>query len=129
MIYTMGNIQEVYLVLEVGLGVHRFLIASAEVNFVDWFFDISSEVILECRAHLLLEAELESWVDCQVHAGCQLVLDLFLQLFLHAESYVLVSVIRSKCLMNLVILSVQLIVVCGWVSLALLTDGLPPNLD
>ena len=47
MIYTLGNMQEGYLVLEVGLGVHRFLIASAEVDFVDWFLDIPSEVILE----------------------------------------------------------------------------------
>ena len=113
------------LVLEPGLCVHGFLVSAAEVDLVDGLsaegavkkkeclLNLSLEVILESRSHVLILAELEPGVDGQVHPDGQVVLNPLVHLVLHVRADVLILIGRTQYLMDFAIVPVQLILIGG----------------
>ena len=125
--YSLLALQD--LVLEPGLCVHRLLVSAAEVHLIHGFstgrgaikenkrlLNLTLEVVLEGRFHVLLLAELEARVDGQVHPDRQVVLDPLVHVVLHVSADVLVLVGRDQDLMYFAIVPVQLFLICGGAS-------------
>ena len=82
----------------------------------EYLLNLSLEVVLECRSHVLLLAELEARVDGQVHPDGQVVLNLLVHLVLHVRADVFVLIGRTQDLMDFAIVPVQLILIGGGAS-------------
>ena len=78
--------------------------------------NLTLEVILEGRSHVLLLAELEARVDRQVHPDGQMVLNLLVHKVFYVHADVLVLIGRTQDLMYFAIVPVQLVLISGGAS-------------